>query len=172
MKQRVLQINSKDNVLVALVNLKKSDIVQHHNTSYILLDDIPAKHKFFMNNMNAGDEVIMYGTLVGKMQTDLKSGTIMTTENTKHAAERYSYRAFNYQWQMPDVSKFLNKTFKGYHRSDGRVGTANYWIFLPTVFCENRNLDVIRDALQNELGYSVTDKYRRYTRELVETFKN
>ena len=41
-------------------------------------------------------------------------------------------------------------------RSDGRVGTANYWLFIPTVFCENRNLDVIREAMHNELGYAVT----------------
>lgn len=59
----------------------------------------------------------------------------------------------------------------GYHRSDGRVGTANYWLFIPTVFCENRNLDVIREALHHELGYAVTDKYRakaHLLRELVE----
>jgi altronate hydrolase len=59
----------------------------------------------------------------------------------------------------------------GYHRSDGRVGTANYWLFIPTVFCENRNLDVIREAMQNELGYGVTDKCVSFTRELVGQYK-
>ena len=61
--------------------------------------------------------------------------------------------------------------FNGYHRSNGDVGTANYWLFIPTVFCENRNLDVIREALHNELGYAVTDKYKRYTHQLAEAFK-
>ena len=61
--------------------------------------------------------------------------------------------------------------FNGYHRSDGRVGTANYWLFIPTVFCENRNLDVIREALHNELGYAVSDKYKQFTHHLVESFK-
>src|SRR3546814_20075301 len=59
----------------------------------------------------------------------------------------------------------------GDHRSDGRVGTANHWLFIPTVFCENRNLDVIREALHHELGYAVTDKSRmkaHLLRELVE----
>src|SRR5690606_6500924 len=54
----------------------------------------------------------------------------------------------------------------GYVRKDGRVGTANYWLFIPTVFCENRNLDVIKETLYGELGYSVTDKYRAFTEEL------
>jgi altronate hydrolase len=51
------------------------------------------------------------------------------------------------------------------------VGTANYWLFIPTVFCENRNLDVIREALHNELGYAVTDKYKRYTHQLLQAYK-
>ncbi|MBV9988226.1 MAG: UxaA family hydrolase, partial [Chitinophagaceae bacterium] len=63
------------------------------------------------------------------------------------------------------------RTFNGYHRSDGRVGTANYWLFMPTVFCENRNLDVIREALHSELGYDVTDKYKQKTHLLLELYK-
>ncbi|HEX4374455.1 MAG TPA: altronate dehydratase family protein [Puia sp.] len=171
MKQRVLQIHPKDNVLVALTNLKKGETILHNGNSYLLQNDIGAKHKFFMQNMKTGDEVIMYGTLVGKLQTDLSAGSLMTTENTKHAAQDYFYRDAHYEWHKPDISKFINRTFNGYHRSDGRVGTANYWIFLPTVFCENRNLDVIREALQNELGYSVTGKYRQYAHLLVDAFK-
>src|SRR5262249_27109667 len=82
----------------------------------------------------------------------------------------YFYRKTNFKWTAPDVTKFKNRTFNGYHRSDGRVGTANYWLFLPLVFCENRNLDVIREALHNELGYAVTDKYKLYAHQLVEAY--
>ncbi len=74
------------------------------------------------------------------------------------------------QWTPPDVSKFAGRTFNGYHRSDGRVGTANYWLFIPTVFCENRNLDVIREALHDKLGYAVTDKYKQKVQLLVELY--
>ena len=42
---------------------------------------------------------------------------------------------------------WANKTFKGFHRSDGSVGTANYWLVVPMVFCENRNLEVLQEAL-------------------------
>jgi altronate hydrolase len=43
---------------------------------------------------------------------------------------------------------------------------------MPTVFCENRNLDVIREALHNELGYEVTDKYKQKTHHLVDLYKS
>ena len=168
---KVLKVHPKDNVLVALRDLKKDQTIFYNNEAFVLQDDVPAKHKFFTQQLNAGDEVKMYGVLVGKAQTYIPKGGLMTTDNIKHAAEPYYYRGSNYQWQPPDISKFKSRTFNGYHRSDGRVGTANYWLFIPTVFCENRNLDVIREALHNELGYAVTDKYKQYSHHLLEAIK-
>src|SRR5688500_13089891 len=172
MKQVVIKIQPKDNVLVALQDLLKGDKISYEGNEYILQNDIGAKHKFFTTDMHAGDKVIMYGVLVGTTQSDVPKGGLMTTDNTKHAADPFTYRPFHYEWHAPDVSKYKNRTFNGYHRSDGRVGTANYWLFMPTVFCENRNLDVIREALHNELGYAVTDKYKQYAHHLTEAYKN
>jgi altronate hydrolase len=172
MKQKVLKVNANDNVIVALTNLAKGEAISFEGSEYLLKEDIPAKHKFFMQDMKRGDEVIMYGVLVGKAQTNISKGSRMSTENIKHAAEPYDFRNAKFEWHAPDVSKFKGRTFNGYHRSDGRVGTANYWLFIPTVFCENRNLDVIREAMHNELGYAVTDKYKQYTHELLVAYKN
>jgi altronate hydrolase len=170
-KQKIIQVHPEDNVLVALVNLKKGESVTFNNNEYVLTEDVGAKHKFFMQDMQPGDEIIMYGVLVGKAQKQIPAGSRMSTENTKHAAEPFYFRPSHYEWNAPDVSKFANRTFNGYHRSDGRVGTANYWLFMPTVFCENRNLDVIREALHSELGYDVTDKYKQKTHLLLELYK-
>ncbi|SOD12210.1 UxaA family hydrolase [Pedobacter xixiisoli] len=172
MKQQVLKVHPKDNVLVALTDLKAGELVGFQGVNYLLVDDVDAKHKFYMQDMQAGDEVYMYGTLVGKIQFPVTLGTRMTTDNLKHAAAPYEYRPYHYEWHAPDVSKFEGRTFNGYHRADGKVGTANYWLFIPTVFCENRNLDVIREALHNELGYAVTAKYKNYTQHLIEAFKS
>src|SRR6186997_924640 len=166
MKHKVLKVNPKDNVIVALANLSKGDTISFEGEEYILQDNINAKHKFFTKDLNTGDEIIMYGVLVGKAQSFIPRGGLMTTTNTKHAADRFAYRAAKYEWHAPDVSKFKGRTFNGYHRSDGRVGTANYWLFIPTVFCENRNLDVIREAMWNELGYAVTDRYKQFTHQM------
>ncbi len=59
--------------------------------------------------MHAGDKIIMYGVLVGKIQFDVAKGSRMSTENTKHAADPFEYRPYHYQWQAPDVSKFKGK---------------------------------------------------------------
>ena len=122
--------------------------------------------------MDEGEDIIMYGTLVGTVQSNIPKGGVMTTENTKHATGSYAYKGFNYQWERPDISHFADRTFNGYKRTDGRAGTANYWLFIPMVFCENRNLDVIREALQKELGYALSDKYKGFTRQLINAYEN
>ena len=164
-------MHPKDNVLVALTDLPQNEQVFFEGETYILQNTIKAKHKFYTTDLKAGDEVIMYGVLVGKVQFNISKGSLMTIENLKHAAEPYSYREVNYSWQAPDVTKYKDRTFNGFKRKDGRVGTANYWLFVPTVFCENRNLDVIKEALQNELGYSVSDKYTQYTHQLLSAYQ-
>lgn len=172
MRQRVLKVHPSDNVVVALQDLTAGEKVVHNGKSHQVKEWIPAKHKFFEYDMLAGESVKMYGVLVGKVETPVSAGSLMTTENIKHAAEGYDYRGTQYSWQAPDVSRFRNRTFNGYHREDGRVGTANYWLFIPTVFCENRNLDVIKEALHNELGYAVTHKYKQFAKQLVTAYQS
>ena len=170
-KRRVIQMHPKDNVLVALQNLSAGENIHFNEENYILLDEVKAKHKFYIADLKTGSEVYMYGVLVGKVENNVSKGALMTTENLKHAADPYAYRGVKYSWLAPDVSKFKDRTFNGYKRGDGRYGTANYWLFVPTVFCENRNMDVIREALQNELGYAVSDKYTQYTHQLLKAYQ-
>lgn len=170
--KKFLQIHPDDNVLVALQDLKKGEVVIWNNDVITLQDEVDAKHKFFINEMQVGDEVLMYGVLVGKAIAYIPRGGRMTTENINHASQDYAYRDADYKWQVPDVSAFQNRTFNGYHRQDGQVGTANYWLFIPTVFCENRNLDVIKEALYNSLGYNVTDKYKQFAEQLLNAYQD
>lgn len=166
-RESYLRLDPKDNVIVALQDLPPGTVINAGDRVLEVIENIPAKHKLFINDLDTGGDITMYGVLVGKAQFPVKAGSLMNVFNTKHAADPFRYRGAHPQWSPPDVSAFVGRTFNGYHRSDGRVGTANYWLFMPTVFCENRNLDVIREAMHNELGYAVTDKYKKYTHELA-----
>jgi len=166
-----IKIDPRDNVLVALTDLSVGSRLEFEGQELIIQENIPAKHKIFLQNMLPDDEVIMYGVLVGKAICFIPRGGLMSTENTRHASQDYAYRDVDYHWQAPDVSAFEHRTFNGYARKDGRVGTANYWLFIPTVFCENRNLDVIKESLHNTLGYTVTDKYRSFSKQLLEAYE-
>ncbi len=168
---KFLKIDPADNVWVALTDLAAGETVHVNGMDLQLTEPIPAKHKFYESDMQVGAEVKMYGVLVGTIQQNVVAGSRMSTDNLKHAAEPFAYRDVHFEWKAPDVSKFAGRTFNGYHRSNGAVGTANYWLFIPTVFCENRNLDVIKEALHNELGYSTQDKYKVYAHQLLQAMQ-
>jgi len=169
---RVLQLDPRDNVLVALTDLCKEDCVSFQGKEYILSSDVPAKHKFVIKDLAAGAEVIMYGVLVGKTVEALRTGDLLSTRNIRHAAAGFhETQSVARHWNPSDVSLWRSKTFAGFHRADGQVGTRNYWIVLPLVFCENRNLAVLKQAFEEELGFAAPQVYRRQVAELVRLYR-
>ncbi len=167
MKNRILKVHPNDNVIVALSDLKAGETVQLGGETFTILEDVAAKHKFATADLEVGDEVTMYGVLVGKAQKPIFRGGLISTANLKHAAGNYQLGEQRKDWPVPNVNGFGGRTFQGYHRADGKVGTANYWVVIPLVFCENRNLEVLREALVDDLGYGRSHTYQRQTRELV-----
>lgn len=166
-KNRVLRLDPSDNVAVALSDLPKGDIeVEGERLS--LVEEIPQKHKFFLSHIPKGGIVRMYGVTVGSATQDIKRGALMTTQNLKHLSDPMDLQnRSEYTWSPPDVSKWKDKTFMGFKRKDGRVGTANYWLFIPLVFCENRNLRIIENTLNEALGYKKPNHYLSYALELL-----
>ncbi|MEO5912004.1 MAG: altronate dehydratase family protein [Pelobium sp.] len=169
--QRVLKVHPKDNLLVALTDLYKGEIIIYNDEKVTLIDDVKAKHKFLTTDLKQGEELMMYGVLVGKAQIDLKSGNVVTTANIKHAANSFEVGERNISWDIPDVSKWKDTTFKGFHRPDGSVGTANYWLVIPMVFCENRNLEVLQEALVTPLGYGRKKAYQNQALKLIDLYQ-
>lgn len=168
MNRRILQIHPLDNAIVALSDLKKDEVFELNGESIQLLESIPAKHKFCTQDLAPGDQVIMYGVTVGKAQSLISKGALLNTINIKHDAADFELKPGNFKWISPDTSAFENRTFMGFHRADGQVGTANYWLVIPLVFCENRNVETIREAFLEELGYAKPNPYKNLVRQLVQ----
>src|ERR1700682_146253 len=170
---RVLSLDARDNVLVALTDLRKGEIASFLGDDFVLLSDVPAKHKFIMQDLTAGEEIIMYGVVVGRVLENLRRGELLSTGNVRHAASAFHERErAGRRWAPPDVSVWRNRTFLGYHRPDGQVGSRNYWLVLPLVFCEKRNLAVLKQAFEEELGFAAPQVYRRQVAELVRLYQD
>ncbi|WP_423736401.1 UxaA family hydrolase [Chitinophaga caseinilytica] len=167
-----LQIHPKDNVLVALQDLPAGRQIEFNGTSIQLTHNVPAKHKFPFAPLHSGDPVLMYGVLVGKAVTDIAPGEPITVKNLQHDADAFHEKDASIQWQAPDVSKWKNKTFNGFHRADGQVGTRNYWLVIPMVFCENRNVGVIKTAFEKGLGFAPPEVYNQQVNDLVSLYKS
>ena len=169
MNTKVLQLDSRDNVLIALEELAPEERISFGAQTYTVVSRIPAKHKFATADLGVGADVVMYGVLVGKAMQPIRQGELLTIRNIHHEAAGFHEKAEEFRWTPPDVSRWKDHTFAGYARADGQVGTRNYWLVVPLVFCENRNIAVLKQAFEEELGFAAPQIYRRQVAELVET---
>jgi len=170
MQNKVLKFDSKDNVLIALAGLHRGEQISFDSQFYTLESDVPAKHKFATEDFAAGASIIMYGVLVGKAVAPIRRGELLTIRNIHHQAAAFQGKTKEYRWTPPDVSRWRQREFLGYRRSDGQVGTRNYWIVVPLVFCENRNIGVLKQAFEEELGFAAPQVYRRQVAELARLY--
>ena len=171
MRDAVLKVDPRDNVLIALRNLRKSEQISFAGNPYVLQSDVPAKHKFAAEELVPGSLVKMYGVVVGTATQLIHSGEIVTSRNLRHETSPCQNRSREFRWAAPDVSRWSERTFLGYRRADEQVGTRNYWLVLPLVFCENRNIAVLKQAFEEELGFGAQRAYRRQVAHLARLYR-
>lgn len=143
---KLFKINDKDNVAVALEELKKGEIIDNIK----LLDDIPFGHKVLLNDLKSGKNIIKYGNPIGHLTIDCKKGQHIHEHNLKTNLSdiiEYKYCGENeYQPKKCDV------TFNGYLRQDGRAATRNEIWIIPTVGCVNNTAKRLEKIGQDIIG--------------------
>ena len=154
LKNKILKIHPKDNIVVALFDLKEGEILILEDKKISLKTDVNKKHKFALENLNKGENIYLYGVVVGKAIRPIKKGEAINSKNISHHTQEYYLPKNLKKISTPNLSNnHKNKTFDGYHRQDGKVGTENNWLVIPLVFCQNRNIDELKKALLSGLGY-------------------
>lgn len=168
-----LLIDPSDNLGVALRTLTPGEQVELGGHMVTISEKIPPKQKFTLDDFELGARATLFGVTVGIATEPIPAGGLIATSNLKHDADGFGRERNSLQaWSAPDVSGFENRTFDGYHRSNGEVGTANHWLVIPMVFCENRNVNAIRAAFERSLGYEKTSHYEKLATNLVEALQS
>ena len=174
LQRNVVRISPADNVAVALMPLEIGSEVVVDGQTYKMQTKVPAKHKFALHDFAVDDGIVMYGVLVGQATVPIRKGEAITVANMRHQSADFhgkSASSAEQSWTAPDISRWKDRTFLGYHRADGQVGTRNYWIVIPLVFCENRNIRALQEAFEKELGISPPETYRRHVSDLVKLYR-
>ena len=102
MSKNYVQIDPKDNIIVAITPLEKGLVTQVAGKQVVLKETIKQKHKYSLNDFDIGDEIYMYGVLIGKATLPIEEGCAITTENVKHASAEYQ------DSKEKDISCFYN----------------------------------------------------------------
>ncbi|BHH82009.1 UxaA family hydrolase [Desulforhopalus sp. 52FAK] len=170
-QKRYLKIDETDTLVVALQTLPQGVQLTIDGVAVQLQESIPEKQKFALVDFKPGDRAVMYGVTVGEATEFIPAGGKITTSNLKHATSLYSESGEDFSWDAPASYEGIEATFMGYRRKNGKAGTANFWIFVPLVFCSNQELNLIKDVLPRALGYQKSSKYEQFTETLVERVK-
>lgn len=143
---KLFKINDKDNVAVALEELKKGEIIDNIK----LLDDIPFGHKVLLNDLKSGENIIKYGNPIGHLTIDCKKGEHIHEHNLKtNLSDIIEYKYCGENEYQP---KKCNVTFNGYLRQDGRAATRNEIWIIPTVGCVNNTAKRLEKIGQDIIG--------------------
>lgn len=165
--KRLLKITETDNVAIALNDLAAGETVYLETEKISIQSEVKAKHKITLADLQPGDKIFMYGIVVGEAVDAIPIGGLLTLKNVTHKITPTEGKLENVNWTPPDISKWQTRNFLGYHREDGQVGTANVWLFFPLVFCENRNIEKLKEIFEKELYPEKVSDQQQLLRNLI-----
>lgn len=137
-----LVIDPRDDVAVALAPIAAGEMVAPNVRASA---DIPAGHKVALRAVAAGEPVRKFGWPIGRATSPIAAGEHVHSHNLATAlsgVETYAYTPAAPE-PLPAADA---RTFQGYRRADGRVGTRNEIWVLCTVGCVARTAQKIAEA--------------------------
>lgn len=141
-----IRLHSQDNVIIALKDLPAGAMVP--GLAAPLAQSVPRGHKVATTAIAAGAQVIRYGQIIGAATCDIGAGMHVHTHNLGMGAHDQDF-AFSSDVR-PLPAPTLPRSFMGYHRADGRVGTRNYLGILTSVNCSGSVARFIAEAVERQ----------------------
>jgi len=145
--KKFIKIHSKDDVAVALSNLKAGEVVIVDSEEVTLLNNIPRGHKFAIRDITADGNIIKYGHTIGIAKDNIKKGEHVHVHNIKTSLKGHLKYSYNPNFDF-NKEEFKDITFKGYKRKNGLVGIRNEVWIVPTVGCVNGTADSIKASFK------------------------
>jgi len=129
-------VDSKDNVAVVKNETSPGLELLLPNDSIVEIRGvIPPGHRFAMTDIPAGEFVLQFGQPIGT-SLGIRQGEQITHDNMSNDVPIVRELPENLHTAAPDYFPVEEcATFMGFRRPDGRVGTRNYLLIVPTSMC-------------------------------------
>ena len=155
---QTLQIHPRDNILIALEPLTAGTTITVGTKILACVEDIPQGHKIALGTLKQGEPIIKYGHTIGQATTAIAAGTWVHTHNLatnlQDQLDYYYTPATTNTAVTPD-----HKTFMGYCRANGKVGTRNEIWIINTVGCVNTTAQRIAEIARTRYAGQVDGIY-------------
>jgi len=161
MKKKLEDIAIVMNVDLDQVAVAKEDIplgceLEHEGKLIKIKNLVKSGHRFALVDIKEGEFVRQYGYPFGQSE-GIVQGESITVSNIKNVLPQTNLKDFKEPGETTFKAQYLNKTFLGYIRKNGYVGTRNYYLVVPTSMCASET------ALQVALGLENDDILQKYS---------
>lgn len=130
-RSETIRLDPRDNVVIALRDLPAG--ARPDGVPVALAGSVPRGHKIATAAIAAGENVYRYGQIIGQAKHEIAPGEHVHVQNLGMGAHQQDYAIGADAVALLPVDEV--RTFDGYRRADGRVGTRNYVGILTTVNC-------------------------------------
>ncbi len=141
---RVIRLHRDDNVVIALSDLAAGSMAEGLDVP--LVEAAPRGHKIAAAAIPKGAAVVRYGQTIGQATQDIAAGAHVHAHNLGMGEHERDY-VFGAEINAPEPAAAA-RSFMGYHRQDGRVGTRNYLGVLTSVNCSGSVARFIAEAAE------------------------
>ena len=128
-----IRLNVNDNVIVARVEILPGTHIHEENIKTIV--HIPRGHKIATSLISKGDVVRKYNQIIGFATENINEGDHVHTHNCEFRVFERDYAFSTELIKNKKVPIDEQRTFQGYKRQTGRVGTRNHIGILTSVNC-------------------------------------
>ncbi len=135
-------LHPRDTVAIARVPLSPGQQLQVGSQTLIVQGSIPAGHKMAICNMPMGSPVYRYGEVIGKATCPIASGEHVHGHNLSFEDEDVTVEP----GRRPETNVVKTRSFLGYPRPDGRVGTRNYVAVVAASNCAAHTAELIASS--------------------------
>mgnify|MGYP001063243154 CR=1 FL=1 len=160
---RYIRIHPKDNVVVALMDIKAGEVFLIEDSNLVVQEDIPVGHKMALVDIAEDENIIKYGFPIGHACRKIKKGELVNDKNIETNLKGKLDYVYNPK-KTPQLSiKGKEKlSFRGYRRKNGDVGIRNEIWIVPTVGCVNGIINQLAESLREETACKNRDAIVAY----------
>ena len=159
MNDVAVRLNAADNLVIAKKPLlPRTTILMDDGSEIAIAQMIPPGHKVAIREIATGEAVRRYGQIIGFASQPIAPGQHIHTHNVVvHQGELKLDYAFCEDYKPVElVPESERRTFMGYKRADGRIGTRNYVALLASVNCSSSAVRRVADHFRNN---PIMDQY-------------
>lgn len=147
--EATLRLHPDDDVVIAKLRLAAGTTVETDAGPVALAAAVPAGHKVAIRARAVGDTVRRYGQVIGFATARIEPGDHVHRHNLEPGVLdlRFEVAVDGEPTRYRTAAEL--RTFDGYLRPDGRVGTRNYLLVVATVNCSATVVRMVGDRFRD-----------------------